>query len=649
MNKYPHPRLTFLTSAEAVGFVAAGISSFRDTGANVIVRELIQNSLDAAQEAQVSKAVVRFSTTQVKTKAIPGISSYRSAFKKAKKRREAKTGLSDQEKMVVDAISKALERDLQDVLVVTDNGVGLDEERMNALLADGAANKGKHAVGAFGVGHLSVLPLSDLRYVLYGGICNKQWIGSGHAILASHDEDQRDKIGRSANGYYLAGNDGREHLYLDKDELPPLIRKALSEIECSYEHGTAVIVPAFNRFKEKICLKDAVSEAAVCSFFPAVEEERLEVIVDDGDTSWTLNRGSLDEALGRCKQRKRVRGGYISGEKAYFSYNALVRGTCRDVDVLDGTVKIVVQHPASSGTMRVNLFRNGMWVTSDRGGIPRLHATLSNHEAFEALILVAAETAPEFHDLIRKAEGPSHNGLEPKHLTPEDRKQLNKAFDDVIEFFRNEIPIFSDEPYNPSDFLAFTDSTENPSGPRYGWDYRGIVTPIHRRISMQRSVGTNPGAGRSGGNGEASGGSGKNGQRDQSARRPALPSNFTAVVTPAGQDSKRIKIRCTETCDDLELRLIVDDRTDVTTDRIWPDRLAGIRSAKISGVPVPPERVVITPYPAIRLGRLEKGTTTEVMVEYALDGDAVPVLPDASLRIEIGAYRLNAEGGEQSE
>lgn len=649
MSKYPQPDLVFLESTDLVGFTAAGISSFRDISANAIVRELIQNSLDAAQLARTPKAVIRFSTTAVETKDIPGIKSYQSAFCKAVQRRTEETGLSDQDMMVVHAISEALNRDHSEVLVVADNGIGLDEKRMFALLSDGVSDKGKNAAGAFGVGHMSLFPVSDLRYILYSGICNGQWISSGHAILASHFENERDRSGRSANGYFLAGNSGCKHIYPEKTGMPPLIRSALSKIERGDGHGTAVIVLGFNRFKETTSLKDAVSKATACSFFPAVDEGQLEVVVDDSGASWTLKSGNLSEVIDGYKEQKRERD-FLSGRKAYFSYNALVHGRRHDVSVLDGMVNIVVQHPAKSKTTRINLFRNGMWITnSDRnsGGIPHLYSAFSEYESFEALILVTAQAASQFHDLIRKAEGPSHNRLDLKLLEDSDRKHLRQAFAEISEFLKNLIPKFSDEPYNPSDFLALSHSAEkSPSGPRYGWDYHGVVTPIHRRISMQHSVGANPGGVSSRNTGGESESSGRTTTPDPPPRRPALPSNFTAVVTPAGPGRKRIRIRCTEDCNELELRLVVDDRTDVTTDRIWPDRLASIKNAKIGGTPVAPEAVLNH---AIRLGRLHKGTTTEIEVEYALDGEGVPVLPDASLRVEIGAHRVDVADGEPSE
>lgn len=642
------PDLMFLESTDSVGFTAAGIAGFGDINPSSVVRELIQNSLDAAQDAHEAKTVVRFSTATARTRDIPGIESYKSAFQKAVKRRTKENGPSDQEKMIVKAINDALGRNEQDVLIVSDNGVGLDRTRMHALLSDGVSSKGQHAAGAFGVGHMSVFPLSDLRYVLYGGICDGRWIASGHAVLASHDANFRDRTGRSANGYYLAGNKGRRHIYPEKRDLPQLVRGALSRIERSHGHGTAVIVPAFNRFKEKTSLREAVSEAVACSFFPAVAAESLEVAVDDGNESWTLTSANLASALHEQKEKKRSRG-YLAGQKAFFSHAALLHGERHKINVLGGLADVVVRHPADSGTTRINLFRKGMWITSsDRqtGGIPRLHSAFPDHEPFEALILVSARSAPEFHGLIRKAEGVTHNTLSLKLLTNEDEKRLRSAFEEIRQYLGNLVPKFSDQPYSPSDFLVFGIEGNASSGQRAGWSYGGALIPIHRRVSGQRSGGTGPDGGGSGGNG----GKGLDSEKKPPpgrSKRPALPSSFTAVVTPAGERRKKIRVRCTEDCDDLELRLVVDDRADVTTDRLWPDRMARIETAKINGDPVSP--VAAAQPGAVRLGRLRKDTTTEIVVEYALDGEGVPVRPDAGLRVEISALRPEQSAGDPSE
>ena len=68
-----------------------------------------------------------------------------------------------------------------------DNGVGLNEQRMNALLSDGLSVKEGGATGTYGNGHSTAIPASDLRYVLYGGVtADGQKTGAGHAVIASH-------------------------------------------------------------------------------------------------------------------------------------------------------------------------------------------------------------------------------------------------------------------------------------------------------------------------------------------------------------------------------------------------------------------------------------------------------------------------------
>ena len=98
--------------------------------------------------------------------------------------------LPSQAKPVVRTIQKALDDNEHDILSVLDNGIGLDESRMNALLSDGVSTKGGNAMGTYGNGHCVAIPASDLRYVLYGGVVANggpgHMIGAGHAVLASH-------------------------------------------------------------------------------------------------------------------------------------------------------------------------------------------------------------------------------------------------------------------------------------------------------------------------------------------------------------------------------------------------------------------------------------------------------------------------------
>ena len=74
---------------------------------------------------------------------------------------------------------------------------------MSALLSDGVSAKGGNASGTFGNGHSVVVPASNLRFVLYGGLTvNGESYGAGQAVLASHRVDGKWRS-RSGRGVYL--------------------------------------------------------------------------------------------------------------------------------------------------------------------------------------------------------------------------------------------------------------------------------------------------------------------------------------------------------------------------------------------------------------------------------------------------------------
>ena len=80
------PELQFGHSTDRAGFTPAGIAAFSDLRPAAVVRELIQNSLDAALiEAREPCAHVRFERSVCTLDEIPGIESYRTAFRRAVK------------------------------------------------------------------------------------------------------------------------------------------------------------------------------------------------------------------------------------------------------------------------------------------------------------------------------------------------------------------------------------------------------------------------------------------------------------------------------------------------------------------------------------------------------------------------------------
>ena len=76
------PDLLFGPGASS-GFTPTGIAAFDNLRPAAVVRELIQNALDAARAAKVRTARVRFELTRVRRDAIPGMQHYEQTFAKA--------------------------------------------------------------------------------------------------------------------------------------------------------------------------------------------------------------------------------------------------------------------------------------------------------------------------------------------------------------------------------------------------------------------------------------------------------------------------------------------------------------------------------------------------------------------------------------
>ena len=300
------PKLQFGPTTERSGFTALNSAFFNDLRPARIVRELIQNSLDAAMEADETTALVVFSVMDITDKDVPGLAEYKKHFEGAVKAKGADT-LTDNEGRVVENIRAALKRlssnEGDSCLFVLDNGVGLDEKGMTDLLSDGTSAKGEESSGSYGVGHLASISASDLRYALYGGVDkNGKRIASGYAMLASRPGPEYYML--SANGYlvegFANGADGKPYKFMSSRIIPNIIKARLDKIWQDFGHGSVIAIPAFNRFgdgRKRELLRDVVFKVAAYNFSAAIQEGKLSVEVFNGegdDENVSLNRETLE-------------------------------------------------------------------------------------------------------------------------------------------------------------------------------------------------------------------------------------------------------------------------------------------------------------------------------------------------------------------
>ena len=638
------------------GFTPAGVAAFDNLRPAAVVRELIQNALDAARNAGVSPAIARFRLTRVSRDSIPGIKSYKGAFAKAVETQEAMTGgpLTGQAQLTAETIRSALAEDEMDVLSVLDNGVGLDEQRMNALLSDGVSVKDGAATGTYGNGHSTAIPASDLRYVLYGGLTKGgARIGAGHAVLASHYE-AGERHQRSGDGFYIRDfRASHETLYdyATGRQLPALIAKAVDLIEAETPHGTAVIIPAFNHFLEEQGLWPMVSHAASANFFVAIEEGDLVVCVEDhrwgvDKVPWTLDRSNLVDVLHNHRDKRRA-AAFLNGRRAYEAYDVYRTGKPHLVETDAGAIEIRLRENPD-GITRVDLCRNGMWIT-DR--VPGVSQSFADQVPFHAILSLNAQDGRDLHDFIRMAEGPLHDAITIKRLPAPQRKACRSALGTITQWIVRNTRAVESDAYLSNDFLTldFGDVDGNGRG-KSGNAFWGLPVPIQRSPVRERhlfSSGGEPDQGAPPGGGKDVEG-GSTPKSDRRRARPSLPAFFQAASRPAGKNRRRIQIECEKSCADAQLRLVVDEALDATCERPGQDAYTPAVLGNITVNTQPAKDKALVRWDdqviGVRLGDLAEGASVEVETDYQLRGDFND-LSDPSLRVEVFRTEQSDETG----
>ncbi len=463
--------LQFESTYSRAGFTASEISSRQNTP-EPIIRELLQNSLDAALALQnpETPAEIVFTIASCHQSEIPGIKEYKQAFDSAKKFR-SKQSQGDDEKRIIRYMEQVLADDQVRVLFCRDNGIGLNEKRLTNLLWPGNTDKDEGQAGAFGLGHLSAFQASDLHYVLYSG-CYKDngditEIFSGRARLAAHSSKAGES--RSENGYFVETLPQRtEDLPEYLSEAPALLKTQLSKISPGIGTGAVVCVLGFNDFNDDSKTKTAneILKAAAKNFFAAIHAAKMVIhIVDDTvGKSDILNSSNLPDLLAKFSGEKRPKKkGFLSGENAYRALETLQYGT--EIEVADAKIFYrSLDEPGNRKHHEISLCRNGMWITREIPGCET--SDFARTQPFNAVVLLE-EKGGAMHSLIRKAEGPEHRDIDKSRLSQDEKNELTDLLQQVAEAIRKEVgEVQEQEEYRPRGFALIDHSEVRQASPR---------------------------------------------------------------------------------------------------------------------------------------------------------------------------------------
>ena len=459
------PRLWFTSFSKPEGFGSHSISIGNDVSPAPIVRELIQNSLDAGQLAGRSEVKIRFEFDAVRTAEIPGWEEFKEAFHAAEDAHsEYLEAVEAQYLRFLDCI----ESPTLPVLHVIDNGIGLNDQRMNAMLGDGTTSKTNdeaNSAGSYGLGHFTAFPASNLQYILYGGL-TKDGVrcASAHAILASHELNGELK---GKDGYFVleTRNDVRNRYVFPKNgQIPSIIDRKLSEIEKQSNSGSVVSITAFNEFMdEDQSAVELILASAAKHFFPAIHRKRLTIEVLKDGKKTILDQAKLHELLQSIKTEKRTRD-TINGNKAFSAFQTLCTGNSEEIETDFGKVTISMRQTPNEIT-RVSLFRNGMYITDY---LPRNRpGNFTKFLPFNAIILLDPPSDidnPRAFELIRKAEGEKHSDIKKQRLAEKHWKNFNELFNSIRQKIGEMAENDNAEFFIPRGFMPIdSHGTSNPS------------------------------------------------------------------------------------------------------------------------------------------------------------------------------------------
>ena len=584
-----NPDLIFPETWQLDGFTT-NVTSRQAGEPDPVVRELLQNSLDAAiREANRDVAEIHFTIATRPLTDLPGHRAYVDAFRAAKA--ELKTPTTHDVRSAVARIDDVLGQRRMNVLFCRDNGIGLDPNRMKALLSEGQSDKATQGAGSFGLGHLTAYAASDLRYVLYGGKRNGTEIVSGHTILASH---KRRNTRHSAHGYWRTPTD----VFSLEDgnfptTAPAMLRDEIDRIETS---GSIVAIAGFNFFHEDHHDQalDDICRVAALNFLGAIWERRMIVHVHDEGSgrSETVNAQSLERLLAPIRSQQRApAAGWLPGQQGYRAWQTLADGSPLDTKI-DRSVRVIYRPlgQAAGERSRVQIFRDGMWITNRE---PELSTGAFNGvKPFDAVVMLSdadPDDHTEFYDLVRNAEGPEHRGLTKRRELPKaQRNQLREMLHQVAERLKQEAgEIDTGGGFTPPGFAVFSADALRQASAVPRLRYRPVQTDADSNEPVTDSTGgpATPGQSADG-----------PGQRTRKRHQRRAPAAGTAVqirrtiVPLLEQDGtiRRIKavMEVGETIgagSDLALRIFIESGSDETCEQPLSPVWQQIRAVHVNG------------------------------------------------------------------
>lgn len=389
---------------------------FKDAPVPKLVRELIQNSLDAKHRGFDRPVTVRFSETAVERDLIGG-DELENHLRSCKERAETEIGPN-----LASTYSHALsvvERQTIPCLKVQDLGtMGLNEDRWKALVTqEGAVSKSSGAPGgSFGIGKNAILNVSDLKTVFYSTRLVEGRRGrveklQGKATLTGHTDP-------SGSGQDL------QHIgFYSRHGSSPVTGREIPTFFRLKETGTAVFIMGFNPHASDWV--EQIVAATIENFFHAIHHRRLTVEVSAREENPVLvDHQTIDQLFDQISPINRNAVHYYRTIRDCGEADVYLTQRFRGV----GSLRVCVAFTEGAPRRMAHINRNGMLITDSREQKVNPLAPRARSLWPDYVGVVFADT--DAGDLwLRGMENASHDSLSSGHLFDErDRKAADRTF-----------------------------------------------------------------------------------------------------------------------------------------------------------------------------------------------------------------------------
>lgn len=425
------------SGGEFDGFKDAGIEYFTGNPYSALAREVIQNSLDAADENKTEPVRVHFDLIKVRASEFPDREGLAYALKNSHTQAKKLADLDALE--FFERAQEVLSAKTIQMLRMSDSNTSgligpceLGTPYYAFIKATGQSLKSsKTAGGSYGIGKNAPFALSDLRTIFVstwyrrGSKCIE--LAQGKSILMSHVSAE--KRTTRARGYY-----GKLDCspICPETAIPTWLSRNKQIAEENNKQGTSVFIAGF---RGNTNWPGLIISSVITNYFSAIFDGTLEVFVDNNKhvvdkttlKKWFTDRVVTDAAATEDAEDRLGLAGCMArclfDEGAQEESSQLTHlGHCR--------VRLLVEPGLPK---RVGVLRNGMLVTHR---LKRL-VQFPGLSDFVAIVDCLDSNGNEF---LRAIENPEHNDFEPPRLRdPKDVKRAQDELGRLADFVRKSL------------------------------------------------------------------------------------------------------------------------------------------------------------------------------------------------------------------